>query len=473
MAPYLMVLNGDNHYQIGYDYGYIWGDVLPETYDTFMKSQLSSWWERDAIEVFLDLQWNNYLSYQVPQEFMDELRGIRDGALKRGVGNADAIIARVLTISNFPGDIVKNIEYLLESEALGLFRSSARSGNDQEFISKMGASLRNAISKYKSEVKNNLRKSVNGMGCSYFAIWGNRTVDGKLFSMRNLDWDSNTGINKHKLVTVYKIKGKIPYATVGFAGLVGSLAGISAAGLTVHEAGNDMNEFGETFNGFTWSLRLRYIMENAKDLNSALKIWQSTNNTLGMNHLITSASDLATGHPARALETRAGYTAYFMDNDPREASLKWTDPKTGKVYNLGAPLQEAVWRTNHGYDPSIVAVQDEMTKYNDDSSLRYNILHDSIAYYASVNKKIGYYEAINITSLVGDKGENFFVCPPVGSSEPGTNIMSIMFMPRNVLNGGTDRSSMYVAWGRGSGSDWTAASCNTYLYFDLTSFFTQ
>jgi len=48
-----------------------------------------------------------------------------------------------------------------------------------------------------------------------------------------------------------------------------------------------------------------------------LKIWKSTNNTLGMNFMIASASDLSSGHPAVVLETMRGYTAYIYDNDPR------------------------------------------------------------------------------------------------------------------------------------------------------------
>lgn len=55
--------------------------------------------------------------------------------------------------------------------------------------------------------------------------------------MRNLDWEPNTGINENKLITVYHITGKIAHMTLGYPGLVGALTGMSAAGITVHEAG--------------------------------------------------------------------------------------------------------------------------------------------------------------------------------------------------------------------------------------------
>ena len=48
--------------------------------------------------------------------------------------------------------------------------------------------------------------NVNKIHCSFFATWGSRTKGGKLYTMRNLDWNANTGINKNKIVFVWKIK---------------------------------------------------------------------------------------------------------------------------------------------------------------------------------------------------------------------------------------------------------------------------
>jgi len=72
--------------------------------------------------------------------------------------------------------------------------------------------------------------------CSFFGVWGKRT-NSTLYTMRNLDWEPNTGINENKLVAVYHITGKIAHLTLGYPGLVGALTGMSAAGITVHEAG--------------------------------------------------------------------------------------------------------------------------------------------------------------------------------------------------------------------------------------------
>lgn len=93
--------------------------------------------------------------------------------------------------------------------------------------------------------------------------------------------------------------------------MYGVLAGMSAAGLTAHEA--NLEEDLITFRGFPWVLRLRFILEFAHGLSEAQQLWEATHNTVGFNHMVASATD----HSAIAMETMYNYTAYFSDNDPR------------------------------------------------------------------------------------------------------------------------------------------------------------
>lgn len=75
--------------------------------------------------------------------------------------------------------------------------------------------------------------------CSFFAAWGKRTEGGKLITMRNLDWQANTGMNKNKILFIWKVDETIPHLTLGFPGILGALTGMSKTGITVHEAGLD------------------------------------------------------------------------------------------------------------------------------------------------------------------------------------------------------------------------------------------
>ena len=49
--------------------------------------------------------------------------------------------------------------------------------------------------------------------CDFFAAWGPLTEGGRTLASRNLDFDKDTGVANHKLVTVYSIEGQHPYAT--------------------------------------------------------------------------------------------------------------------------------------------------------------------------------------------------------------------------------------------------------------------
>lgn len=70
-----------------------------------------------------------------------------------------------------------------------------------------------------------------------------------------------------------------------------------------------------------------------------------------------------------------GYTAFFHDNDIRENGTVFTDPETNKKYVAGYSMPEAVFRTNHAYDPTITSHM-RMAAIPEDyhSILRYKVL---------------------------------------------------------------------------------------------------
>jgi hypothetical protein len=303
-----------------------------------------------------------------------------------------------------------------------------------------------------------------GMQCSMFAVWGSRTEGGSLYSARNLDWNKDTGVNRHKVVmVVVPDDGGIPSATLGFACLYGTLAGMSAKGLTVHEANLEENEI--TFYGFPWTLRLRYIMEFSSNLLEGRTLWASTNNTVGFNHMIASAPDAeayrrgtSSGPVAYALETMYQYTAYFPDNDPREANAMYND--SGTTVHIGFPMKEAVWRTNHGYDPVIREHYEWSQSPSSWSMQRYMFIHNALATYQTEGKPIGYMEAVNITAIAGDKGRDPYICQ---NNTNGTNVLSVTFEPND--------QTLYVAWERSTGVNWRPATCSVYLKLSLRDWF--
>lgn len=322
-----------------------------------------------------------------------------------------------------------------------------------------------AKSPYKHTVQS-LVKEINWplAQCSMFGAWGSRTENGDLFSGRNLDWNQNSGINKNKLIAIHhppQTEGKdlVAHVTLGFAGIYGSLAGMSEKGLTVHEANLESNK--DTFKGFPWLIRLRYIMEYATNLEEAKTLWSATNNTVGFNHMVGSASD----KDAIVMETHANHTSYFKANSPIEAASVVHDTWGNKTYTYaGAPMTEAIYRTNHGFAPETLETYTwNGTHAYHDSNFRYHLVHDSIANYETHKTMIGPKQAVNIISLLGQKGPDYTKCAI--PYHDGSNVLSVAYAPADQV--------VYAAWEDGQDATWVPAACSPYVAIDLKDWFNK
>ena len=101
-----------------------------------------------------------------------------------------------------------------------------------------------------------------------------------------------------------------------------------------------------------------------------------------MNHMIASAADLASNEsPAMVIETMRGYNAFFRDKDPREDGTIFVDPKTKQKFKAGYAMKDAVFRTNHNYDPQISKFRTSLPTEHDSSIYRYDIIKDTINNY--------------------------------------------------------------------------------------------
>eukprot|EP00054_Salpingoeca_dolichothecata_P025806 m.182208 g.182208 ORF g.182208 m.182208 type:complete len:486 (+) comp25474_c0_seq1:957-2414(+) len=431
-AAYFLDLHG-SRYDHGFAFGYLLTAEIADSRERFFHSLLgneTALW--DVVSAAALWQWNDYLGKQLPAEFKEELEGIKAGGIANGNPHIYDYVLVVLVLGNAPGDLKDFIYILIREFQNGAF-----------------AHLLELVSKLFPKIE-----KFEGF-CSMFGAWGSRTLNGDLFAGRNLDWTTDTGINKYKLVTVYHPPNKTAHVTFGFAAMFGALAGMSAKGLTVHEANLEENEI--TFSGFPWLLRLRYIMENAVDSTTARALWAATNNTVGFNHMVGSQPDAELYKQgnysgpgvATVMETMFNYTAYFTDNDDRETQAM------DKGSHIGGPLKEAVWRTNNGYDPIIRQHFEWSQSPTSDSVTRYFIMRDAIEAYQTQGKKIGLYQAVNITAFTHVDID----C----STNKGSNILSVACAPNNM--------TAAVAWESRTGDAWRPACCSSYLSIDFSKWF--
>eukprot|EP00010_Vexillifera_abyssalis_P007330 CAMPEP_0201546194 /NCGR_PEP_ID=MMETSP0173_2-20130828/2558_1 /ASSEMBLY_ACC=CAM_ASM_000268 /TAXON_ID=218659 /ORGANISM="Vexillifera sp., Strain DIVA3 564/2" /LENGTH=471 /DNA_ID=CAMNT_0047954801 /DNA_START=123 /DNA_END=1538 /DNA_ORIENTATION=- len=443
-SPIFFIELEGSRQEMGAAYANLVGQEAIDAYEYVLHKAGVGLIAKKALESFLDNQWSQWLSKSVPQQYIEEFQGMLQESKKLGLKpTIDKVVQRVTVLANLPSDLPEDMIPVLEDE---LAQSS-------------DGALLDVI-----EIVRELFARPGGKQCSMYATWGTRTENNQLFSARNLEYASNTGVNQWKSVTVWKpVDGSHSHAAFGFVPLYGVLAGTNSQGITVHEA--NLEENIETFRGFPWIIRLRWIMENAKNIAQGEALWRNSNNTVGYNHAICSSVDAAPfSHPALALETRAWYTAYFQDNDPRETTVHHYDAEKNKTYvQYGHSLKEALWRTNHGYDPKIV---DNYQWYGYGawrwSMQRYNFSLGSFEYYERTNQKIGPLQAINMTSILGDKGPTAYTCDPAVYQAKGSNILATTHQPAiNVT---------FASWEDGADDTWKPAACATFVRFDMTRY---
>jgi len=153
------------------------------------------------------------------------MRGIQNGGIQNHkIHNLRNLIERTLVVSSYPGDFGDDIMYAM----VDAFLEQVLRIKNPKLLDIVENNLFRFVKLFKKFMN---KKRIH---CSFMATWGTKTVGGKLYTMRNLDWEANTGINKNKMIIVWKIKDTIPHATIGYPGIIGALTGMSKAGLTVH-----------------------------------------------------------------------------------------------------------------------------------------------------------------------------------------------------------------------------------------------
>lgn len=127
--------------------------------------------------------------------------------------------------------------------------------------------------------------------CTMIGSWGKATANGNLVQLRALDWDVDGPFKDVPAVVVYHVDSQAhpelghSFANVGFLGWVGSLTGVSSAGLGINEIGVSFPDdtFGnESFTGIPFVFLLRDILQFDNDLQSALNRIQSAQRTCNL-----------------------------------------------------------------------------------------------------------------------------------------------------------------------------------------------
>lgn len=184
-----------------------------------------------------------------------------------------------------------------------------------------------------------------GMDCSNFAVWGRWTTNGQLLHGRNLDWATGTGVQQSACIYVGLPASGTPFALVTYAGCIGGVTGMNAAGLTFGEMTSSSS--AETLDGMPLFVIVRNLLEHCRTIDEAVAMVKAYPRTTGWNFLMSDAKVPT----ARAFEVDAKNVVVFGPNDRTE-----NDPP------LHWPMPDCVRRTNHFLSREMQSRQCERVK---------------------------------------------------------------------------------------------------------------
>jgi tetratricopeptide (TPR) repeat protein len=108
------------------------------------------------------------------------------------------------------------------------------------------------------------------LGCTAFAATGQATQSGHLIIGRNFDFEGPPIFDKEKAVLFFRPRGKLPFASVAWTGMIGAVTGLNTEGIYVSINAARTEDKGQR--GVPVELLLREVLEGAHNLQEAIDI---------------------------------------------------------------------------------------------------------------------------------------------------------------------------------------------------------
>jgi hypothetical protein len=160
------------------------------------------------------------------------------------------------------------------------------------FIQEMHGLADGAGMDFTDVVRYNMIPEMLKAWCCLVSAWGNATLDSNVFVYRALDWDPNAPISKDPVIVIYHPNKGVPFADIGFPGLIGSFTSISSNQIAIGEQmwglfyGAHVGLIGEP-----WHFVLRDVAQFATSIWDAMKILTEKKRTCFIHLILGSGKD--------------------------------------------------------------------------------------------------------------------------------------------------------------------------------------
>jgi isopenicillin-N N-acyltransferase-like protein len=169
------------------------------------------------------------------------------------------------------------------------------------------------------------------IGCTSFALTGAVTASGHTLLARNFDFEAGSIFDDHKAVFLMHETGRIPYASVSWPGLVGTVTGMNERGLALVVHGGRARE--PRSSGEPLVHTMRDVLGQARSVEEAIALFRRREPMVSHIVMVADASgdvaviERAPGEPpfVRRSPGKIALTNHFegpWTNDPANAQVK-------------------------------------------------------------------------------------------------------------------------------------------------------
>ncbi len=216
--------------------------------------------------------------------------------------------------------------------------------------------------------------------CSGFALFGNATVDGKLYHGRVLDYMTTIGLQDSAVTFVVAPDGQIPFANVGYAGFIGSVSGMNAEKISLGEMGGR----GEgKWDGVPMATLMRRALEECSSLEQVKQLWSESPRTCEYYYVF------ADGETRTAVGVAAKPESIEFVQPGEGHALLGDGIEDAVVLSAGSRLEELRKRVKNQYGKiDVMAAQGLMSRPVAMSSNLHNVLfvpEDGVLYVANAD----------------------------------------------------------------------------------------
>lgn len=184
--------------------------------------------------------------------------------------------------------------------------------------------------------------------CTFFAAWGKATRGGHLQQIRALDYATQAGLQDHPALIVEKTDAGQVFVNIGWVGFLGCVSGMNMSHIAVSQIGEHFGDEHETLAGEPMPFLLRDVLENARTLDQGVKIIQRAHRTSSYLYCIgdgkipsaralRTAKDIcevydADSYPGERLEDVV-YWSMGCDSKWNKRVYEALKPQWGRIYH--------------------------------------------------------------------------------------------------------------------------------------------